>query len=130
MITRPTTAAVISGIGWSNGMASQLSLPNMLMLRPRGYARARPSGLRTKSRRYLLRDDLLEQPGIGHPEGERAGVHALLGQRGVARGIEGWAVIARRFDPGGEALRRHGLHVEMHSREPIAAVVARQAEER
>ena len=32
MIATPTTAAVYSGIGWSNGMAAQVSLPNMLVL--------------------------------------------------------------------------------------------------
>src|SRR5258707_81785 len=29
MIPTPTRAAAISGIGWSNGMAAQLNLPNM-----------------------------------------------------------------------------------------------------
>ena len=29
MITRPTTPDAIIGIGWSNGMAAQLSLPNI-----------------------------------------------------------------------------------------------------
>ena len=58
MITTPTKAAAISGIGWSNGMAAQLSLPNMLMLRPWGYARVGPARLRAGSGRQLLRDDL------------------------------------------------------------------------
>ena len=72
MITTPTTAAANSGIGWSNGMAAQLSLPNMLVLRPRGYARVGPARLRAGPRRQFLRDDLLEQLGIGRAEGERA----------------------------------------------------------
>src|ERR1700730_14793056 len=100
MITTPTRAAANSGIGWSNGMAAQLSLPNMLMLRPRRYARLWPPGLRARSRRQLLHDDLLEQIGLGRTESERSCVHAVLGQGSVASGIEGGAGVARGVNPG------------------------------
>src|ERR1700737_4014852 len=100
MITTPTKAAASSGIGWLNGMAAQLSLPNMLVLRPRGHARVGAPGLRAGSRRQLLCDDLLEQRGVGCTEGERICVQALPGQRGVARGIESWTGVARSLDPG------------------------------
>src|SRR5712671_6868632 len=129
MIAAPTKAAAISGIGWSNGMAAQVSLPSMLVLRPRGYARVGSPGLWARSRRQFLCDDLLEQLGIGCTEGERTCVHARPGQGRVAPGIEGWTGVARALDPGGELLRRHRVHVEMHVRETIAAIVARKAAE-
>src|ERR1700719_1316836 len=122
MITTPTSAALPSGIGWWNGMAAQLSLPSTLGLRPRRDAR-----LRAGSRRYFLQDDLPEQLGIGGAEGERRRVHALPGQGDVARGIERGPGGARGIDPGGKPLCRHRLHVEMHARKTVAAVVARQA---
>src|SRR5271167_4701301 len=130
MITRPTTAAAASGIGWLNGMASQLSLPNMLVLRPWRYARIRPPALWAGSGRQLLSDDLVEQRGIRGAEGERTDVHALPGQRGVAFVIEGWAGAACGSNPGVKPLRRYCLHVEMHARETVATEVARQAKER
>src|SRR5689334_19315080 len=102
MISTTTRAPAASGIGWSNGMAAQLSLPNMLMLRPRGYARVGSPGLRARPGRQFLRDDLLEQFGIGRAEGERRRVHALPGQGSVALGIEGWARLARGVDPVGK----------------------------
>src|SRR5258708_29526268 len=127
MITRPTKAAAISGIGWSNGMAAQLSLPNMLRLRPWGYARIRVAGLWAGPGREFLRDDLLEKLGIGRAESEGICVDALLGKSRIALGIEDRTRIARALDPGGELLRRHRLDVEMHFRETIATVVARLA---
>src|SRR5713226_499110 len=106
-----------------------LVCPTCSVLRPWRDARMRPAGSRAGSGRQLLCDDLLEQRGVGCTEGERAGVHALPGQRGVARGIESWARVARVLDPGGELLRRHRPHVEMHVREAVAAIVARKAVE-
>src|SRR5260370_31298034 len=97
------------------------------MLRPRRHARLRPAGLRAGSRRQLLCDDLLEQRGVGCAEGERAGVHALLGEFGIARGIERGTRLARVLDPSVELLRRHRADLEMHTRETIAAIMARQA---
>jgi hypothetical protein len=52
---------------------------------------------------------------IGCTEGERSGIHALPGQGSVAPNIEGWACAARGLDPGGEPLRRHREHLEMHA---------------
>src|ERR1700722_18171838 len=130
MITRPTTAAATSGIGWLNGMAAQLNLPNMLALRPWRYAWVRPPPLRAGPRRQLLRDDLVEQPGIRRAECERTDVHALPGERDVVSVIEGWAGAACGNNPGVKPLCRHRLYVEMHSRKAIATEVARQAKER
>src|SRR5580658_10310432 len=114
MMPNMTTTPVSSGIGWSNGMAAQVSSPNMLM------PRRRPG-----SGRQLLRGDALEQAGFGGAEGERRRIRALPGQVRVAGGVEGRAGVARGGDPGGEAVGRHRLHLEMHGREAIAAVVAR-----
>src|ERR1700722_1468572 len=127
MINRPTTAAAASGIGWSKGMAAQLSLPNMLVLRPWRYAWVRSPALRAGSRRQLLRDDLVEQPGIHRTECGRTYVQALPGQGRVASIIEGRAGAPRGIDPSVEPLRRHCLHVEMHAGETIATEVARPA---
>src|ERR1700734_1205379 len=126
MITRPTTDAATSGIGWSNGMASQVSLPSMLVLRPRRYGYVRAPGLWSRSRRQFLGRDLLEQPGLDVTIGERGHVDALLGEPGVARGIEWLAGRARGVDPAGKLIGRNRAHLEMHVREPVAAVVARE----
>ncbi len=89
----------------------------------------RSPGPRARSRRQFLRDDLLKQPGIGRTEGERLDIHALPGEGSVAPRVEGWASLARGLDPGGELLRWHREHVEMHVRETIATIVARKAAE-
>src|SRR5271169_866385 len=149
MITTPTKAAATSGIGWSNGMAAQLSLPNILMLHPLGdvvdrdelggsyvmshckqgrIARVGQKGLRARSGRQLLRDDLVEQFRLDRTEGERTYVHALLGQGSVASGIESWGGVARDTNPSGKPFRRHRLHIEMHVRETIATIMARKTE--
>src|SRR5882757_6979995 len=130
MIPTPIKAAVTSGIGWLNGMASQVSLPNMLALRSWRYVQIGPPGLRARSRWQFLRDDLLEKSGIGRTECERRGLHALLGQDSVALGVEGGARVARGFDPGGELVRRQCEHFEMHVRKTIATIVARLTAER
>src|ERR1700677_834135 len=157
MIATPTKPPATSGIGWSNGMAAQVSLPNMVLLRllgpllwilgpllrlfapllrllgsllrPRGYVQIWPAGLRAGSWWQYLRGDLLEQLGGGRTVGERTYVHALRGQRGVARGIKSWAGGARGLDPGGELFRRHRMGVEMHGWEAVTAKVGRKAVE-
>src|SRR5260370_34826662 len=97
------------------------------MLRPRRHARLRPAGLRAGSRRQLLCDDLLEQRGAGCAEGERAGVHALLGEFGIARGIERGTRLPRVLDRGVELLGRDRADLESHTRETTAAIRARTA---
>src|SRR5271163_4225093 len=110
MMSSPTIAPANSGIGWSNGTAAQVSLPNMSMLRPRGYARIGPPGLRARSRWQHLHGDLLEQFRRGRAIRERCDVHALLREISVARAIERRAGGAGGIDPGSELLRRHGAH--------------------
>src|SRR2546423_3336770 len=90
----------------------------------------RPAALRAQSRRQFLCDDLLEQFGSDCTECEWACIHALPGELSIARGIERWTRVARTLDPGGELLRRDRMHVEMHVRETIAAIMARKTAER
>src|SRR5690349_14994788 len=113
----PTSAAATSGIGWSNGMASQVSLPSMLVLRPlRG----------TGPRRHDLQQDALEEVGIDVAIGERGHRDALLGQLGIALPVQDGTALAGLLDPGGEAVRRDHIDGEMHVGEAGAAIVARQ----
>src|ERR1700692_2249932 len=151
MITTPTNAAANNGIGWSSGMAAQLSLPNMLVLHALGgvvdrdelggscamshckqgrIAQVGQHGLRARSGWQLLGDDLVEQLRLDRTECERTYFHALLSQGSVASGMQSWAGVARDTNPSGKPFRRHRLHVEMHVRETIATVVARQSAER
>src|SRR5580704_6178217 len=124
MMATPTAPPATSGIGWSNGMAAQVSLPNMLLLRPWGYVRIWPAGLRARSRWQYLCGDLLEQIGRGRAIGERTCIQALFGERGVAGGVKSWAGGTRSLDPGGKLLRPHRVHVEMHARKAVTTKVA------
>src|SRR5271165_811865 len=121
-MTKPTNPAATRGMGWSTGMAAQLSLPNMLILRPLGCAR---TGLfdRPRAGRQRLRNDLLEQVGLDIAKGERPHVRALPGEIRIALRGQRRAAVACRIDPGGEAVGRHRLHAEVHVREPVAAVL-------
>src|SRR5579872_1426294 len=110
-ITRPPAA---SGIGWSNGMASQVSLPNMLFPRPRRDARIRPTFVRAWSRRKFLRCDLLEQRCLDRAECHRRRENALPGKFGIAVGIERRTAALSGLHPGGELIRWHRVHIEMH----------------
>ena len=98
--------------------------------RGRGYAEVWQPGMRAGSRRQLLRDDLLEQLRFDFTVCERTYVRALLRQRCVAFIIQRWTAIACGPNPGSEPICRYRLHVEMHVRETIATVVARQTMER
>src|ERR1700732_5352592 len=129
MITRPTMPDAIIGIGWGGGMGRPGGLPSMSVLRPRGNARIGPAGLRARSRRQFLRDDLLKKSRSCRSEGKRRDVLALLGQGIVSFRVEGWARVARCFDPAFERVRWQCQHVEMHIRETIATIVARKAAE-
>src|SRR4051812_7216250 len=129
-ITTPTTPPAARGIGWSQGTASQVSLPNRLpnmlvVLRTREDAVRAALGPRPG--RDLLRDDLLEEPGVDLAVGEGGDLRALPGELGVAPGIEDRAVLAGGVDPGGEVVLRDGPDLEVHVREPVAAHVGRDA---
>src|SRR5271166_5230151 len=90
-ITTMTNAPAAKGIGWSKGMASQVSLPNMLIPRPNAQPRSGRRdeawvvfGDRAGSGRQRLVEDLLEQPIRNRLVGERLGNDALLRQLDIA----------------------------------------------
>src|SRR3974390_2882837 len=130
MVTRPSTpriaristSEVISGIGWSRGMADQLSLPNISAPSPGGDFAARSTGnLRSGTWRERLRGDGAEQPRVHAAIGEVRHLAALLRKAGVGRLVERRAGAADAVRPGGELGRRHAVHLELHVREPVAA---------
>src|ERR1700751_3995161 len=89
--TRMTKAPANNGIGWSKGMASQVSLPNMLIPPPHAQPRRRRRdeaevglGDRAGTGRQRLVEDLLEQPIRHGLEGERLPNDALLRQLDIA----------------------------------------------
>src|ERR1700729_4139654 len=101
--TRPTTEIVPMMIGWSMGIAAQVSLPNISLLSMRGMIGAHPAA------------------GNGFEE--------AIGDRGVGRGLDrlawqGERVIGGRVEraalrlgashPACELVGRHGGHLETH----------------
>src|SRR5262249_12409108 len=56
-----TTEPATSGIGWLQGMASQVSLPNMSALQPWANSRARAFDIWPRTGRKLLIHDGVEQ---------------------------------------------------------------------
>src|SRR5271165_2512683 len=96
-ITTMTNAPAAKGIGWSKGMASQVSLPNMLV--PPPHAKA-SSGRHDRARvglgdwawsgRQRLIENLLEQSIGDRLEGERLRNDALFGELDVALRRQRW----------------------------------------
>src|ERR1700759_1146760 len=72
-ITTSTMAPVTRGMGWSKGMADQLSLPSIAGLRIGGFLRPRP-------RRNPLGRDVVEQTGCVEPPGRLVLRHRLFQQ--------------------------------------------------
>src|SRR5262249_10052562 len=109
MTTRPVTNA----IGWSKGIAAQVSLPSMsascLLDRPaprrvgarRAGARAHlaGAGARLAGARYCLVDDVLEELVRNRPVGRRRHGLARLRQCGIGRLIEHRPGAAHLRDP-------------------------------
>src|SRR5271157_1889074 len=133
-ITTMTNAPAAKGIGWSKGMASQVSLPNMLV--PPPYAQPRSGrcertgvGFRdwAGSGRQRLVEDLLEQPIRHGLEGERLRNDALFGELDVALRGEHRSAGAHLAEPGVKVLRRLRLDLEMHVGESVAAYLSRKA---
>src|SRR3981189_2494985 len=76
-----TTPDAIIGIGWSKGMASQVSLPSIGEPRQCSTNHARR---RARGRRYLLRRDRLEQVRIGQAVDGLLVLHRRLGDLLIA----------------------------------------------
>src|SRR5271163_2596390 len=122
-MANPTTAPAIKGIGWSNGMAAQVSLPNILLPPPFGRAWISLWDWTRTGRQHLC-DNLPEQIGLDVAIGERRHVQTLLGKLFIALPGQQRTAAARRVHPRREAVRRQSIHVEMHRREAVAAIMA------
>src|ERR1700733_10791704 len=123
-----TTPPATSGIGWLQGIESQVSLPSTLVAsccRVNGLAALR---LRARARRQFLCSDVVEQVRSDRAVGVRRNVLARLRQRDVSRGIERRTLLMCRRDPLLELVRRQGAHRKFHPGEAATAVLARQSE--
>src|ERR1700742_2150376 len=119
-----TTPPATSGIGWLQGIESQVSLPSTLVAsccRVDGLAALR---LRARARRQFLRGDVIEQVRRDRAVGIGRHVLARLRQRNVSRRIECRAILMRRGDPLLELLRRQRAHFEFHAGKAATAVLA------
>src|SRR5579863_4219042 len=109
----PTIAPAKSGMGWSNGMAAQVSLPSMLF--PRSTVCARTDFVDwAGTRRERLCDDLLEEIGSDVAIGEGRHAQTLLREVRIALLGQRRASLARRIDPCRELLGRNCFDVEVH----------------
>src|SRR5579863_4724685 len=125
-MTMATTAALIIGSGSSNGIAAQLSLPN---ISTSGWRRRIPSRANTglSGARRRLVDDALEQLGRDRAIGRRRHGLARLCQSGVAGIVERGSRASRRRDPTVEIADGHRLDDEPHLGKPVAAEICRKA---
>src|SRR5580658_780485 len=133
-ITTTTMPPANKGIGWSRGIASQVSLPNMLIPRPDAHPRTVRRdragvglGDRAGAGRHSLVEDLLEQPVRHGLVGERLRNDALFGELHVALRGQPRSPGARLAEPGVKVLRRLCLDLEMHVGESVAAYLSRKA---
>src|ERR1700722_5270240 len=133
-ITTTTIAPANRGIGWSKGMASQVSFPNMLIPRPnanpRRSRRDRPRvglGDRAGTGRQRLVEDLLEQSVGDRAESVRLRYDALLGELDIAFRRKLWSVRTRFAEPVIKVLLRLRLDFKMHVGESVAAYLSRKA---
>src|SRR5215510_2760600 len=116
-----TTEPATSGIGWLQGMASQVSLPNMSALQPWANSRARAFDIWPRTGRKLLIHDGVEQARIDAAIGERPYVAGLLAEREVTRPIQCRSALARRGNPLRESVWGHSAHREVHVGKAAAA---------
>src|SRR6476661_3468677 len=112
-ITTSTMAPVTRGIGWSKGIADQLSLPSIAGLRIGGF-------LRSRSRRNLLGRDIVEQQGLVEPPGRLVLRHRLFQQLLLVDvGIQH---IVAAHGLGRKAVKiglRDDMDIEQHVRETV-----------
>src|SRR5436305_2112661 len=124
-ITSRITSEVISGIGWLNGIASQVSLPNICFshrwLRRNGHPGR--SGSRGNRRRQPVRHYGVEQAGRDRTVSDRLHIAARFLELRVAGGVERRSASARALRPHGELVGRQSLHLELHAWEAVAAEV-------
>src|SRR5690242_20926132 len=128
--TRTTTEAAASGIGWSHGIAFQLSLPSMSAPSARTAHRLVGADRGPRPGRQLLHHHGVEQVRIDRAVGVGRDVPGLAGERRIAGARQGRAVLPRRSEPLREALGGHRLEDELHVGKAVAAELGRQAVER
>src|SRR5689334_12200837 len=118
-----TPAPAPSGIGWSHGIASQVSFPSISVLRFRFRTNLRRAGFggRARSRRDLLRHDRREQARLDRAVREWTDTLARLRERRVAGAIQRGAGAPCARDPGIEFVPWNGAQHEMHGGKAVAA---------
>src|SRR6476646_12049779 len=115
-----TTAPATSGIGWSSGIACQVSLPNISVL-PRWMNRARGSSVWARARRKLLIHNRVEQSRINRAVGEGTHVAALLAKREITRPVQCRSGLARPGNPLRKRVVGYSTRHEVHAGKPVAA---------
>src|SRR3974390_3450321 len=94
-----TTPPAISGIGWSHGIASQVSLPNISTGSFRTDLRGGVADIRPRRRRDLPRRHGLKESRIDRAKRVGLYILALLRELGIAGAVEGRAILACRRRP-------------------------------
>src|SRR6476646_2242108 len=107
---RTTTAPARSGIGWSNGIACQVSLPNISALRRWINRRARWA----LAGRKLLMHNRVEQSRINRAVGEGTHVAALLAKREITRSVQCQCGLARPSNPLRKCVLGYSTRHEVH----------------
>src|SRR5205823_3729982 len=116
-----TTEPATSGIGWSHGMACQVSLPSISLLRPGMNRRTAASSLRAGSWWEFLRHDGIEEVRIDCLIGIRRYILALPGKRDVTFAIQHGSALPHAGNPLRKGFLRHGAHKEVHAGKSVSA---------
>src|SRR5690349_9377620 len=126
-MTMRTTAMLMRGSGSLNGIAAQVSFPNILTSCLKRRRTPGPADSRLSRARRCLVEDALEQLGLGRAIG--CGRHGLarLCKLGVAGLVQDGSGAARLREPGVEIAGRHRLDDEPHIGKAVAAVVCGKA---
>src|SRR5215813_7435062 len=120
-MTMPTTAPLSSGSGSLNGIAAQLSFPNMSTSRLAPRRTPVRADARFFGACHRLVDDALEQVRFYRAIGSRRHGLARLCQLGVASIVEGGSCAAHLLEPPIEIVGRHRLGDEPHVGKAVAA---------
>src|SRR6476661_3773032 len=111
---KTTTAPATSGIGWSNGIACQVSLPNISVLRRWMNRHARGSSVWARAGRKLLIHNRVEQSRINRAVGEGTHVAALLAKREITRSVQCQCGLARPSNPLRKCVLGYSTRHEVH----------------
>ena len=123
-MARTITADAPMTIGWSNGIALQLSLPRRFIVLP--SATSNRCGKSDRPADIAGIHDAVEQIGGDGAIGERRDRLARLGQIGISSRVEHRAVAARRRHPLRKLLGRHRIDGKVHVGKAVAAELRRE----